>query len=477
MKLTINIPIAVSLIRDRIKSAGGTCLLVGGAVVDAIKGNDPKDWDIEVFGKSYDDLILLLADLSPNEVGKDFGILKLSAEKCDGLEIDINVPRRDSNMGVGHKDFSCEFDPSMTIKEAAKRRDFTINSLALDLGTMEVADPFGGLADLENGILRATDPETFVEDPLRALRAMQLLPRKAKTVDANTMLLIKGMVDSFPHLPQERVYEEFKKLLLKAEKPSIGLTFLRDSGWLQHFPELGALIGCGQNPEWHPEGDVWVHSLEVTDSASWVRDNVESFPEDWREAFAFAALLHDVGKPSTTVFPELVDKGEFPAERLWTAHGHDKAGVAPAEMFMKRITRNKTLIERVGIIVREHMQPYQLFQGEAKGGAWKRLHGKIRLDVIGWQSKCDHCGRPERKIDNPDLGHKISEHCFSRFDDLGAEPVAPILQGRDLIAAGIKPGKHMGVALKAAHEAQLDDESLSKEDLLEVALAENGALV
>lgn len=466
MKIQLQVPGIVRAISNRVAQAGGSSLLVGGAVVDAIRGSEPKDWDIEVFGLGYDRLCEMFVDLGPKKVGKEFGIVKLSQELCDGLEIDVNVPRRDNSIGIGHKDFDVQIDPSMTPKEAARRRDFSINSMAIDLDTMELVDPFGGFADLQNGVLRATDPETFVEDPLRALRAMQLLARKAKTIDPSTMSIIRGMLETFPHLAKERVFEEFRKLLLKSDRPSVGLEFLRESGWITHFPELHKLIGCEQHPDWHPEGDVWVHTLEVTDASACVRHRLDS---DWAEAFVFGAMLHDVGKPDTTVTSEMVDAGKFPNERLFTAYGHDRAGMGPAERFLRRMTNQKKLIERAVTIVGEHMQPYNLHSGGAKGPAWKRLHNKIRLDVIGWMSRCDCCGRPDRSINDPDLEHEVSEQCFARFDDLGAEPITPVLQGRHLIAAGFKPGKHFGAALRSAYEAQIDDESLDVDSLLKIA--------
>jgi tRNA nucleotidyltransferase (CCA-adding enzyme) len=467
MQLQVQIPPIVRDIHGRVKRSGGRALLVGGAVVDAISGSTPKDWDIEVFGLGYEELCVMFADLGPKQVGKSFGIVKLSADKCDGEDIDINVPRRDNSVGIGHTDFECVLDPSMSSKEAARRRDFSINSMAMDLETMDLVDPFGGYADLEAGILRATDPVTFVEDPLRALRAMQLLPRKAKEMDAHTMALIRSMVDTFPNLAAERVHEEFRKLLMKSERPSVGLEFLRESGWLVHFPELHALIGCEQHPEWHPEGDVWIHTLHVTDSAAWARDKVD--PE-WAEAFMFGTMLHDVGKPEMTVTPERVASGEFPKERLFTAYGHDQAGVAPAEVFMRRMTNIKKLIERTSTIVGEHMQPYNLFQGGARNAGWKRLHNRIRLDIIGWMSRCDCCGRPDVGIGEPDFEHDVSEHCFSRFADLGAEPIQPVIQGRDLIAAGYKPGSHFGGALRAAFDAQMEDGSASPDLLMQRAV-------
>ena len=465
----MHIPAPIAKIVSAVTACGGKAYLVGGAVVDAIKGLVPKDWDIEVYNLNHGQLSELLVPYEPKAVGQAFGIFKLHPKTVNGLDVDVSVPRLDNCVGVGHSSFEVSIDPNMTPREAARRRDFTINSMAFDIVGGKLVDPFDGLTDLKAGILRATNPATFVQDPLRALRAMQLLARKAKTVDPETMELIRGMHGSFQYLAKERVHEEWAKLLLKADRPSVGLEFLRESGWLSHFPELQALVGCGQNPEWHPEGDAWVHSLHVVDSAAWARDHVD--PE-WKEAFMFGALLHDVGKPATTVFPEMVDSGEASADLLWSARGHDRAGKVPAEAFMKRITADATLIRRSAAIVHEHMQPYTLFQGEAKANSWKRLHGKLRLDVLGWMSRCDSCGKPDemRDIRDPELEHAISDLCWEYFKLVGGpKPVAALLQGRDLIAAGYKPGRTFSIALKAAYEAQLDDDTLDIPALVEIA--------
>jgi tRNA nucleotidyltransferase (CCA-adding enzyme) len=244
-----------------------------------------------------------------------------------------------------------------------------------------------------------------------------------------------------------------------------------ESGWIKWFPELVALIGCDQHPDWHSEGDVYTHTKMVVDSAAWARDKVD--PE-WMEAFVFGAFLHDVGKPATTVFPHLVESGEFPEDRLWTARGHDHAGVAPATAFMERLTNDKKLIERTTIIVREHMQPYNLSNGEAKESAWKRLHNKVRLDIIGWMSRCDSCGTGcnRQSIGDPDLEHEYSKNCWDRYSDLGGpEPIKPLLMGRHLIAAGHKPGPTFKKMLDAAYEAQIDNPDLDEAELLTVATA------
>lgn len=460
------IPGAVKKVSSVLQNAGGRVMLVGGAVIDIVKERQPKDWDLEVFGLSYDRIAEVLQDNDPKLVGRAFGIIKVN---IDGIDVDLNVPRVDNKVGIGHKGFESLMDPGMTVAEAARRRDFTINALAMDIATGEIIDPFGGLADLHNGVLRATDPELFVQDPLRALRAMQLLARKAKTVDANTMLLIRSMLDTFPELAPERVHEEWRKLLLKAENPSIGLEFLRESGWIVHFPELEALIGCEQNPDWHPEGDVWTHSCYTVDSAAWVRDQ-NVLPEGWTEAFMFGTMLHDLGKPDTTITPEMVENDEAPKERLWTAWGHDRAGMPHGESFLRRMTNNKKLIEKTTTIIGEHMQPFNLWQGEGKMSAYKRLHNRIRLDVLGWVCRCDSCGGPAVSIGDPDLEHETSQACWDRFSEIGPEPVKPLLQGRHLIAAGYKPGPNFGRALRAAYDAQIEDMNLDEDALLTIAV-------
>ena len=479
MKISLQlVPAEVLMAARRVFSAGGRAYLIGGSVIDLIDNRVAKDWDIEVFGLGYSQIEALFPDHHCKDVGATFGILKLVV---DGVEIDLNVPRRDNKVGKGHSDFAVEFDPAMSVKEAARRRDFTINTLAMNLETGEMVDEWDGLADLKAGILRATDPVLFVEDPLRALRAMQLLPRKAKTVDPATMQLIKGMHSELPHLAKERVHEEWRKLLLKAPQPSVGLEFLRESGWVSWFPEIEALINCGQHPDWHPEGDVWVHSALAADAAAQMRDFV---PEHQREAFVFGVFLHDVGKPATTITPEMVANDEAPKNLLWTARRHDEEGPEPAESFLRRMTDNKKLIKLVRGIVRQHMQPYHLSAGEAKKGAYARLAGKMEkaggdLRLIGRMCQCDACATSldweTRSLvtGEPSWEHLTSQRIFDYAEEFDKDnsAVAPKVLGRDLIAAGHSPGPHFGKMLKQALEVQYADASLSKEEILTQVLA------
>ena len=307
-----------------------------------------------------------------------------------------------------------------------------------NLHTGEIVDPFNGLEDLKNGIIRVTDEKTLIEDPLLVMRIMQLLPRKGKVVDAKTMKLCQTIVNDFIYFPKERIFDEFCKLLLKAEKPSAGFEFLRACGWIAHFPELKNLIDCPQNPVWHPEGDVWIHTMMVLDNAAKLRHNIS---EDLKLSYMFGALLHDIGKPDTTVLPKC------------TAHGHAGVGAELSKVFMNRITDNKTLIENVEAIVRLHMLPGQLFRSGAKSPAWRRLHNKFRLDVLGWISKADSSGRTGRSIEDV---HETSEKCFEVFELLGERAIEPIVKGRDLIAMGMKPGPEFKAILNEAYELQID---------------------
>lgn len=463
-------------INAKIESAGGSAFLVGGAVIDRIAGRESKDFDVEVFGVGFDRLAEIFSAFNPNLVGQAFGILKIVV---DGFDIDLSIPRRENRVGIGHKAFDVTPDPTMTIREAARRRDFSINSISVDLSTGEVVDPFGGLSDLEAGILRATDPETFIEDPLRAFRAMQLLARKAKMIDASTMILIRGMFDDCASLPKERIHEEFRKLLLKAERPSVGLQFLRESGLIAHFPELEAMIGCEQNAEWHPEGDVWIHACQAADAAASIRHLID---EDRREAFCFGAWLHDIGKPATTVTQDQIDAGLFTQDRLLTAHGHDLAGMDPAETFMRRLTGDNRMIERIRTLVGLHMQPFGLVSGNAGRGAWIRIAraldaSGLDLRILGRLCQCDACATGSgRSISHEGITsweHRSSEACFRAAEMIEENRtlMAPLVMGRHLIAAGMTPGPRFGEILSLALEMQLSNTEMTREEILTAILS------
>ncbi|HEX4936450.1 MAG TPA: hypothetical protein VFV33_24885, partial [Gemmatimonadaceae bacterium] len=216
--------------------------------------------DLEVFGVPAGTLRELLSRMGPvNIVGESFTVFKIG-------DIDVTLPRRDSKIGRGHRGFTVEGDPSMSIEDAARRRDFTVNAISLDPLTGEYLDPFSGMADLQRGTLRAVDARTFGEDSLRVLRALQFSARFDLRLDAATAGLCRAI--PLDDLPAERIWGEIEKLLLQAARPSAGFELALELGVVnQLFPELKALVGCPQEPEWHPEGDVWVHTLMVIDEA------------------------------------------------------------------------------------------------------------------------------------------------------------------------------------------------------------------
>ncbi|MBR9706242.1 HD domain-containing protein [Candidatus Pacearchaeota archaeon] len=444
--MQLNMPVKLEEIVSDIKNIGGQSMLVGGAVIDTLQGNPIKDFDVEVYGLSLQKLGEVLEKHGKSSlVGQEFGIIKL---RTDSFEYDFSVPRLENKVGLGHKDFEVEFQLSsgITPLEAAKRRDLTINSMFFDLDKKELTDPYNGQADLKNGVLRHTSNQ-FSDDPLRVLRIMQLLPRKGKTVYPETIELCKSMKDDYQYLAKERVFEEWDKLLLKSDNPSLGLQFLVDCDWITHYPELDKLRYTDQNLGWHPEGNVWNHNQLVIDNAAKLRHNL---PDSWKSAYMFGCLLHDVGKPSTTL------------EDL-TAHGHDEAGFEPARAFMKRITSDKKLISRAADLVKYHMRPGNHKRQGAGEKAWRRLHNKVPLNVIAYVSKADGCGRPGKNLEDV---HETSNRALELFESYGPDPIPQVLMGRDLIQQGYVPGPIFGEMLKNAYDIQIDEGIDDKQELL-----------
>ena len=277
-------------IAEYVREAGGRVFYVGGFVRDRLLGIDNKDVDIEVHGIDPDALLEILRRIGePLTFGKSFGVFALKGE-----DIDIAMPRRERAVGSGHRDFEVDVDPFIGTREAARRRDFTVNSMMEDVLTGGIVDHFGGRRDLDEGVIRHIDPETFIEDPLRVLRGAQFAARFNFTIAPDTIELCRGIDLSV--LSRERVEEELKKALLKADKPSVFFESLRAMDQLDvWFPELKQTIGLEQDPIFHPEGDVWIHTMEVVDRAAVFRDRVS---EPYR--FMLLALTHDLGKIVTT---------------------------------------------------------------------------------------------------------------------------------------------------------------------------------
>ena len=302
--------------------------LVGGCVRDWLLGKPQKDYDIEVFGLDYESLAKALRKWGKVDlVGQSFGVIKLTTQARNTY--DFSIPRKDSKRGIGHKGFAVTFEPNLTIEEAAARRDFTINAMIYDPRERKLIDPFGGEADLRKHILRHTGA-AFPEDPLRVLRGMQFSSRFDLMAASETVNLSRSIKDTYSELAKERVREEWFKWAEKCVKPSRGLEFLAATEWIEHFPELNAMRGVPQDPEWHPEGDVWVHTLHCCDAMATLEEWKSSDPET-RIVYMLAVLTHDMGKAITTV--EAIKRGEM---RI-VSPGHEEAGGSLAEDFLDRI--------------------------------------------------------------------------------------------------------------------------------------------
>jgi tRNA nucleotidyltransferase (CCA-adding enzyme) len=434
-----------------VASRGGRALVVGGSVRDELLGREPKDLDVEVFGVPADSLRALLEPLGRvDEVGESFAVFKING-------VDVSLPRRESKTGRGHKGFSVEGDPALSAEDAARRRDFTINAIARDPLTNDIIDPFHGQDDLRARRLRVVDPQRFGDDSLRVLRALQFTARFDLSVDEPTRALLKSI--PLDDLPSERIWGEVEKLLLLAERPSIGFALARDLGVVRRlWPELDALSGCPQEPEWHPEGDVWIHTLMVIDQA---RARIFDLDRGPSVAMMLGAVCHDLGKPLTTA---LIDG------RL-RSPGHEEGGVAPAIALLDRLnihTIDGYDVRRAVLgLVAHHLKPsmFRKSPTPVSDGAFRRLAQKVDLELLARFAKADCHGR------TGEFDCSAMDWFLERARALGVEhhPPPPLVRGRHLIALGVAPGVEMGRLLKRIYERQLDGEVTSVEEGIALA--------
>jgi tRNA nucleotidyltransferase (CCA-adding enzyme) len=423
----------------KISDAGGRPWLVGGAVRDWLLGTRSDELDFEIRGISIDGLReVLAAEGEVVEVGRSFGVLRLRH-----IDADFALPRLDSQEGRGHRGIHAEINPDLDPVTAARRRDLTINSIALDPLTGEMVDLLGGIDDLRAGRLRACDPSTFGEDPLRALRVMQLSARLEMDADEELCLICTSQ--DLSELSPERIFEEFRKLLLLSAVPSHGFRFLEKTRLIRFFPALNDLVGVPQDPKWHPEGDVWKHTLMVVDAAAELRDGGD---EDL--VLMFAALCHDFGKPETTI--EDVDgRVRSPA--------HDIAGERKALEFLAGLRAPGELTAQVRTLTREHLAPTALHEQDSSDRAWRRLARRTArtgtsLELLARLARADHYGRSTGQARRREF--PAGDHFLERARALGIDSVPPrdIVQGRHLLALGMKPGKEIGAILDQCRVVQ-----------------------
>jgi tRNA nucleotidyltransferase (CCA-adding enzyme) len=429
-----------------IHDAGGRALLVGGCVRDPLMGNKPKDWDLEVYALAPERLREILDQFGPvNVVGEAFTVYKL------GPDLDVSIPRRERKSGRGHRAFVIEGDPEMSVVEATRRRDFTINAILQDPLTGEIIDPFGGREDLDKGVLRAVSGETFVEDSLRILRAAQFAARFEFQIEPDTVALCRTM--DLTDLPAERIWGELEKLLVQSERPSVGVQWLAKLGAVETvFPEIQSLKEVPQDPEWHPEGDVFVHTLLVIDRA---RELIDDLSYARQITVMLAALAHDFGKPATTEF----------IEGRWRSRGHEEAGVEPAARFLDRINVHTIdgydVRRQVIALVREHLKPGEFYKKreEVGEGAFRRLARRCEPELLYRVARADSLGRNAEWVPREKWYDAEAQEWFLgrvRELDVAQRAPEPLLLGRHLLELGLQPGPAMGEITRAVYEMQLD---------------------
>ncbi len=426
-------------ILSRIIVSGGRALLIGGAVRDLLMGLEVKDLDIEVHGLELKQLERILQEFGlVSMVGKSFGVLRVH-----GLDIDWSLPRTDA---AGRKP-EVHIDPHMGIKQACARRDLTINAMAIDLSNNQLIDPFDGQAAIKNKILRSPDISFFTQDPLRFFRVMQFISRFNMHPDDELNKLCKKMAISA--VSRERIETEFEKMLMRSEYPSRGIRWLKEIGRLKEvLPELYDTIGVQQDLRWHPEGDVFEHTMQTIDAAARVQyENKED-----RLRLLLAALCHDLGKVSTTT-----NDGE-----KVKSYGHDLEGVELTKSMLKRITGHKERRAAVTKLVRSHMAPVQFVADGAKQNAYKRLAIKLapetNLQMLADLARADKQGR-NLASDKPLTGpcpevEQFLERAMKAAVLMRKEE--PVVQGRDLME-WVEPGPRMGELVKRAYEIQVEE--------------------
>ena len=427
-----------SRIAERVQAAQGRALFVGGWVRDRLLGRDSKDIDLEIHGIEAAPLRTLLEEIAPvNAVGESFTVYKVGA-------VDVALPRTESKTGRGHRGFEVTGDPHLSIEAASRRRDFTINAIAWDPATEQYLDPHGGRADLEHRRLRVVDPATFADDSLRVLRALQFSARFDLSLDDQAQQICRRV--PLDDLPAERIWGELEKLLLLSDRPSRGFELALQLGVVdQLWPELKALVGCEQEPEWHPEGDVWVHTMLVIDEA---RTRIDDLPRPQQVAVMLGAVCHDLGKPVTT---------EFIDGRI-RSRNHEEAGVEPTRALLDRLNVRSMsgydVQQQVVGLVAQHLKPgmWHWSTNDVGDGAFRRLARKVDLELLARLAKSDCLGR------TGDFDCSAMDWFLNRARALGVEhaPPTPLLLGRHLLNLGMAPGPRVGLILKAVYEQQLD---------------------
>jgi tRNA nucleotidyltransferase (CCA-adding enzyme) len=438
----------ISEVDAHVRLQGGKVLLVGGAVRNIIMHLPITDIDVEVYGVSIADLQCILSHYGRVDyVGKSFGVLRVV-----GFPIDWAIPRKDQS---GRKP-EVTLIPDLPVEVALRRRDVTMNSMAIDCGTGHLYDPFGGRNDIAGRVLRASDPVFFSEDPLRFYRVMQFISRFNCYPDEQLTNICQRI--DLTSVSQERIAGEFEKMLLKSLVPSRGIRWLASINRLKEImPELYATQGVLQHHVWHPEGDVFEHTMQVIDAAA-----IQEYPnQELRKIIMYTALCHDLGKAVST---NIIDG-------IIRSRGHETSGIPLAKALMTRIAGAYKLTAAVVRLVRHHMVPGQIVANAALPRAYKRLACELSpratIRMLSLLAYADHRGRNAQQgtplsIPVPEVDAFVAQAIQAGVFD---SPEKAILSGED-IRDFVPEGPLMGRVLQHAYELQINRNIQDKAELI-----------
>lgn len=438
---------------EKIQEAGGEVFEVGGSVRDSLWGRPVKDHDLLVRKIPLKDLKKLLSGMGRVlEVGKAFGVLKFTPRDL-GVEYDVALPRMERSTGEGHRDFDVQFDEKLPLEFDLQRRDFTINAMARNLKDGKLVDPFGGRKDLEEHRLRQVFQESFKEDPLRLLRAVQFAARFDLVIEPETFSAIKQNAPLIVSVSPERIIEEIGKLMT-AEKPSVGFYLMKETGLLVHiFPELERTIGVEQPNK--RSGDVFDHTMKVLDASRSSRDLDK--PGDLE--IMFASLFHDVGKPDTYAYNAKLKRITF--------HGHQVISTRMARRWMKRYRASILGIdpENVQSLVYHHMFETKSFYTDK---AIRRFIHKVGQDLIFKLIDLRIADKKGGAFPNKFRGVvQLKQRIIDELEKkppFGPKDLA--IGGYDLMDLGYPEGPMLGKIIKGMVELVLDDPTLNGRESL-----------
>jgi tRNA nucleotidyltransferase (CCA-adding enzyme) len=430
-------PLGVQHALLALKQAGGEVYWVGGGVRDAILGNPVQDFDIEVFGIGQGEILSALRKVgSAQQVGKSFGIIE--ARPRAGGELDVSMPRDE------HGNVLRPYATPVSLTDSASRRDFTINALYVNPFEGQLIDAVGGVADLQTRTLRHNSA-AFAQDPLRVLRGMKLCARYALSIAPETVQFLQALHSTPTRWLVERSWPEWADWAESAS-PQHGLSYLQTVGWLAEYPALQALVGCVQDAVWHPEGDVWTHTLLTCEYAAQLAKQSELSGRA-RQVLVLAALCHDLGKPTCT----------YPAEDGHIrSPEHDTKGVPIAQTFLTQIVTPQKIISQVLKLVRYHMVHTHWegrFAKDARVAVQILADKLVPASIRQWEMlvTADASARPPLPAYRPVQKWLSTAERWQCAD--GAQ--ADILTGAFLLQLGAQPGPAMGSLLDRAHNAQI----------------------